>query len=51
MRNDRQHEHQMLRQTASPLGFSDEQRLQPQRRAGAPPQARKPISVNVTDEI
>jgi hypothetical protein len=41
----------MLRQTALRLGFSDEQRLQPQRRAGAPPQARKPISAKVNNEI
>jgi hypothetical protein len=41
----------MLRQTASPLGFSDEQRLQPQRRAGAPPQARKQTFAKMKDEI
>jgi hypothetical protein len=41
----------MLRQTASPLDPSDDQRLGPQRRAAAPPQVGKPISVKVNDEI
>jgi hypothetical protein len=41
----------MFRQTALSLGLSDEQRLQPQRRAGALPQVRKQILSNLKDEI